>query len=165
MMTKTSSVPGKDPRDLRGRCQVCGSGDAWTFAEIGGLPIHSNILALSRPEALRVPKGDLEMRCCRDCGHVYNAAFSSRETQYSSDYENSLFFSQTYSTYASSLATELIERFDLHGKRVVEIGCGSGDFLRLLCEKGGNDGIGFDPSASAGRSVAQHPRIIPLPDY
>lgn len=90
---------------------------------------------------------------------MYNAAFSSEKTEYCLDYENSLFFSETYRTYATSLATELIERFDLHGRRIVEIGCGSGDFLKLLCEKGENDGIGFDPSALAGRSIDRHPRI------
>jgi SAM-dependent methyltransferase len=99
------------------------------------------------------------MRCCRDCGHVYNAVFRYEETEYSSDYENSLFCSETYRAYAFSLASGLIERFHLRGKRVVEIGCGSGDFLKILCEQGGNEGFGFDPSASAGRAIDRHPGI------
>jgi SAM-dependent methyltransferase len=105
------------------------------------------------------------MNCCRGCGHVYNAAFHPEETEYCSDYENSLFFSGKYAAYASSLAEGLVERFGLHGKRIVEIGCGSGDFLKLLCEKGGNEGIGFDPSAAAGGAIAGHPRITLIRDY
>src|SRR5262249_31624361 len=31
-------------------------------------------------------------------------------------------------------------------KEIVEIGCGKGEFLSLLCEQGGNRGIGYDPS-------------------
>ena len=151
--------------DSRGCCPVCGSGDVWTFVEIREVPVHSNVLLISHSEALSVPRGDLEMKCCRDCGHVYNGAFSSEDTKYCSDYENSLFFSETYRTYASSLAAELIERFDLHGRSVIEIGCGSGDFLKLLCEKGENDGIGFDPSALAGRSINSHRRINYVRDY
>jgi len=96
---------------------------------------------------------------------VYNAAFRSEETEYSSDYENSLFFSDKYRAYASSLAEGLVERFDLHGKTIIEIGCGSGDFLRLLCDKGGNRGIGFDPSAAAGSAIAGHPLITLVRDY
>jgi len=45
-----------------------------------------------------------------------------------------------------SLARRLIERHSLHGVDIIEIGCGRGDFLRLLCELGNNRGIGFDPS-------------------
>ena len=36
-------------------------------------------------------------------------------------------------------------RYDLHGKTVVDIGCGKGDFLVMLCEAGDNAGYGFDP--------------------
>jgi len=79
--------------------------------------------------------------------------------EYTQDYENSLHFSPRFQGYAESLAARLIERYDLHGKDIIEIGCGKGDFLRLLCELGGNRGVGFDPSyvpeqndnATAGR--------------
>ena len=146
-------------------CLVCSSEDVWTFVEINGVPVHANVLLSSRDEALRAPKGDLELQCCGDCGHVFNAAFEPEKIEYTSDYENSLFFSKTYRDYAASIATTLIEQFGLNGKTVVEIGCGAGDFLKLLCEQGGNDGIGFDPSALAGRSIDRHPRISFVRDY
>lgn len=140
-------------------CVVCGSGSVWTFAEMKGVPVHSNVLAAARAQALQVPTGDLEMRCCKECGHVYNAAFRPERMTYTADYENSLFVSPTYRAYAEALVADLIERFGLRGKRVVEIGCGSGEFLKLLCDQGENDGIGFDPSALAGRCIEGHPRI------
>jgi SAM-dependent methyltransferase len=61
-------------------------------------------------------------------------------------YENSLHFSPCFQSYAESLAARLIDRHDLHGQDIIEIGCGRGDFLRLLCKLGGNRGVGFDPS-------------------
>jgi SAM-dependent methyltransferase len=65
---------------------------------------------------------------------------------YTQAYENSLHFSPRFQSYAESLARRLIQQYDLHDKDMIEIGCGQGDFLRLLCQLGGNRGVGFDPS-------------------
>jgi hypothetical protein len=43
-------------------------------------------------------------------------------------------------------AARLFHTYDLRGKSIVEIGCGSADLLSLLCAAGGNRGIGYDPS-------------------
>jgi SAM-dependent methyltransferase len=83
---------------------------------------------------------------CRACGHVFNLAFNSALMEYSQAYENSLHFSPRFQRYAESLAVRLVERYDLHGKDIIEIGCGKGDFLILLCKLGDNRGIGFDRS-------------------
>jgi SAM-dependent methyltransferase len=50
----------------------------------------------------------------------------------------------TFNAFHERLARELIERFDLHGKRVVELGCGQGEFVTMLAEFGDNQGYGFD---------------------
>jgi len=42
----------------------------------------------------------------------------------------------------------LIERYNLYNKDIIEIGCGDGYFLNLLCELGTNRGVGFDPAYS-----------------
>ena len=44
------------------------------------------------------------------------------------------------------LAEQLVERHELAGKHVAEIGSGKGEFLALLCERGSCSGTGFDPS-------------------
>jgi SAM-dependent methyltransferase len=44
------------------------------------------------------------------------------------------------------LALRWIDRHGLRGKTVLEIGCGKGEFLALICELGGNTGIGIDPA-------------------
>jgi SAM-dependent methyltransferase len=66
--------------------------------------------------------------------------------EYSQDYENSLFVSPRFQKYSMELVGNLIALHDLHGKQILEIGSGQGDFLKLLCELGGNRGMGFDPS-------------------
>ena len=58
-------------------------------------------------------------------------------------------------------------RRPLHGvgrSCLIEIGCGKGDFLALLCELGNNRCVGFDPSYEPDRldtAAAQRLRIIP----
>ena len=41
---------------------------------------------------------------------------------------------------------DLVERHDLVGTDVFEIGCGQADFLRRLCVATGGRGVGIDPS-------------------
>jgi hypothetical protein len=93
-------------------------------------------------------------------------AFDPNLMEYSQDYENSLHFSPRFQVYAAGLATRLIERYSLHGKTIIEIGSGSGDFLKLLCELGDNRGIGFDPSYSPQpEDGSSTERLTFIPDF
>ncbi|GAF94206.1 unnamed protein product, partial [marine sediment metagenome] len=53
------------------------------------------------------------------------------------------------------MASRLIKRYNLYEKDIIEIGCGKGDFLLLLCELGNNRGFGFDPSYENERSNSE----------
>jgi hypothetical protein len=128
-------------------CPVCGSGLVRKVLEIKGVPVYCNVLLRTREEALRVPKGDISLAHCNCCGHVFNAAFDADLLEYTPDYENSLHWSPRFQQYAEDLAADLISRYDLRGKRIIEIACGKGDFLKLLCQPEGNRGVGFDPSS------------------
>jgi len=127
-------------------CPICDSTAVGVFLEILQIPVHCNLLWPTRDEAVRAPRGDIRLGFCGDCGHIFNVAFDPALMEYTQDYENSLHFSPRFQRYAESLVARLIERYDLHDKDIIEIGCGKGDFLRLLCALGGNRGIGFDPS-------------------
>lgn len=116
--------------------------------------MYCNVLFERRGEALAAPTGDMDLVFCRDCGHLFNAAFDPSRVTYSSAYENSLHHSPRFQAYAQAQAERLVADHDLHGKTVIEIACGQGDFLKLLCETGGNRGVGFDPSYTPGRGGA-----------
>jgi SAM-dependent methyltransferase len=62
-----------------------------------------------------------------------------------------------FQRYADDLVKRLVERYDLRQKRVMEVGCGQGDFLKSLCTAGDNTGFGFDPSYAGGN---EDPRVI-----
>ncbi|MGH7600559.1 MAG: class I SAM-dependent methyltransferase [bacterium] len=98
------------------------------------------------------PRGDIVLGFCHECAFIYNIAFDAARLRYNADYENSLHFSPRFQAYAENLASRLIRQYDLHEKDIIEIGCGKGDFLALLCKLGGNRGVGFDPSLVKGKN-------------
>jgi SAM-dependent methyltransferase len=116
------------------------------FYAVRDIPVHSCLLMPSRQEALDYPKGQLQLGFCPACGFIANVLFDPHLHEYSSRYEETQGFSPRFNAFAQSLAGRLIERYDLHGKDILEIGCGKGEFLVLLCQLGGNRGIGIDPS-------------------
>jgi SAM-dependent methyltransferase len=128
------------------QCPICDAVDIVFFLEIAQAPAHCNLLWSTREEAVRAPRGEIHLSFCQNCGHIFNPAFQPQLMEYSQDYENSLFVSPRFQKYSMELVGNLIARHDLHGKQILEIGSGQGDFLQLLCELGGNRGIGFDPS-------------------
>jgi SAM-dependent methyltransferase len=104
-------------------------------------------LERSRSEALDLPKGNIRLGFCESCGFIFNAAYDpSFHNYYSDRYESTQACSTTFNEFHRRLAVSLIDRFDLRGKTIIEIGCGQGEFLSLLCELGSNRGIGFDPA-------------------
>ena len=129
-------------------CFACGSAPGEAFFEVRQVPTHCNLLHRSQDEARRAPLADIRLVQCPDCGLIFNDRFEFQRMSYAPGYETSLHFSGTFQAYAEDLARRLVETYDLRGKHVVEIGCGRGDFLRLLCELGGNQGTGFDPSSA-----------------
>jgi SAM-dependent methyltransferase len=133
------------------RCPACRSERLEAFYRQNGIPVHSCLLLQSKQEALAFPRDDLELGLCRDCGFICNVRFDRRWMAYAPEYEDQQAFSPTFKQFARSLAGHLIERYSLRGKTVMEIGCGKGDFLRLICQLGANRGIGIDPSVDPGR--------------
>jgi SAM-dependent methyltransferase len=122
------------------------------FYEVKGVPVHSVLLMPAREIALSYPQGDMVLGFCAPCGFIANLAFDPALHEYSANYEETQGFSPTFNAFHRRLAAHLIERYDLHGKNIIEIGCGKGEFLSLLCELGGNHGVGFDPAYVSERN-------------
>jgi len=129
-------------------CPICGSKQLQVFFEMSDVPIHCNILWPRRDAAQNCPRGDIKLAFCPVCSFITNLKFEQDRLEYTEAYENPLHFSPHFRVYAQSLAEHLIERYNLHNKDIIEIGCGDGYFLKLLCELGNNRGVGFDPAYS-----------------
>jgi len=132
-------------------CPNCASEGMSVFYELEKVPGHSVLLLTTREAALTYPKGDIALGFCPACGFISNVAFDPNLHEYDSAYEATQAFSSTFNTFHRNLASYLVERYDLRDKEIIEIGCGQGEFLALLCEMGGNRGVGFDPAFDGQR--------------
>ncbi|HUZ34065.1 MAG TPA: class I SAM-dependent methyltransferase [Xanthobacteraceae bacterium] len=131
---------------MRATCPNCGSERCVGFYAVHGVPTNSCLLVSDRQQALDFQTGDIALSFCQTCGFIFNALWQPDRTVYSEQYEETQGFSPTFNTFHRRLAEELVERHQLHEKDVLEIGCGKGEFLSLICELGRNRGVGYDPS-------------------
>ena len=156
----SSSVPTTQSLRADAFCQACGTAGLTVFYEARSIPVHSCMLLESRKEALAFPKGDLRLGFCPSCGFIGNLAYDDRLQHYAPGYEEQQSFSPRFNEFSTALAARLIERYDMRGKHVVEIGCGKGDFLVEVCRLGNNSGVGIDPSYVPGRQENNRVRFI-----
>ena len=127
-------------------CPVCTTKHLKVFFEMLDVPVHCNVLWPSRDAARNCPRGDIKLAFCPVCSFITNLTFEPTGLEYTQAYENPLHFSPRFQDYARSLAARLVKRYNLYNKDIIEIGCGKGYFLTLLCELGNNRGVGFDPT-------------------
>ena len=137
-------------------CPCCYSKGMTVFHQLEKVPVNSVLNLKTRDQAVGFRRGNIALGFCESCGFISNMAFDAALIEYSAEYESTQSFSSTYSEFARRQAEQLIERHDLRGKDLLEIGCGNGEFLTLLCEMGGNRGLGFDPAYSEGRVEGSH---------
>jgi hypothetical protein len=121
------------------------------FYEVNNVPVNSVLLLSSQEDAINFQRGDISLAVCPTCGFISNLEFDPALTRYSASYEATQGYSQTFNNFHRRLAQDLIDRYELHGKSLIEIGCDKGDFLTMLCEMGNNRGVGFDPAYVPGR--------------
>jgi SAM-dependent methyltransferase len=136
------------------------------FYDIRDVPVNSVVLLSTRDAALGYPQGDIALGFCQTCGFISNVAFNQSLTEYAPGYEATQSFSPTFTAFARRLAKRLVEEYDLYDKEIIEIGCGQGEFLTLLCELGNNRGVGFDPAYVSSRNESEaQGRITFIQDF
>ncbi|MEM3088673.1 MAG: class I SAM-dependent methyltransferase [Candidatus Bathyarchaeia archaeon] len=155
----------EDVESVEHACPVCGAKKLSVFFQLSDVPVHCNVLWRSRESAINCPKGDIFLAFCPVCTYIMNLAFEPNRLEYTPAYENSLHFSSFFQNYARSLAKRLIKRYNLYGKDIIEIGCGKGYFLKLLCQLGKNNGVGFDPAYPEETDDALYGQVKFIKDF
>jgi SAM-dependent methyltransferase len=150
---------------LENYCPGCSARVKSVFYEVEDVPVHDVMLMPTPSVALNYQKGDIALGFCEHCGLIANLAFQPDLLDYSPQCEETQAFSPTFSSHDRRLALRLIERHNLHNKTILDIGCGKGDFLNLLCELGKNHGLGFDPAYAPERNGHNGNRVNFIQDY
>ena len=134
-------------------CPACANSMGRIFYKIKNVPAHSVRLVRSFDDAVTCRRGDISLAHCQSCGFIWNTAFdpSLLEYIYTDEYEATQTVSETFNKFHRTLAHKLVNRYDLKGKEVIEIGCGNGEFLQLLRELGVKGATGFDPACREAR--------------
>jgi SAM-dependent methyltransferase len=147
------------------RCPICRLRSVVPLLELGEGPVFCNVQWATQKEARETTRGPISLFSCTACGHTYNAAFDPARVAYAPGYENSQHFSAVFRQYAQRLVDRLIETYGVRGRAVVDIGCGRGDLLAMLCERGENRGFGFDPSYAGAPAGGADARFTVAREY
>jgi hypothetical protein len=150
---------------LASPCPVCASPKIIAVLEIPAVPVDTCRMWSSKTRAHSAEKAPLVLSYCANCSHVFNRTYDPKLTElarYEEEYENSQMFSPRFRQYAKEQSDRLIETYHLRRKRIVEIGGGQGDFLRILCDRGDNLGVSFGPSykPAAGDDIPAKLRFV-----
>lgn len=154
-MTADRSQFGADHPTDSARCPLCNTDveraeSVYATAPNAVCPTHCAVVCDSSDAARAWPNGSLDIIECPECRLVFNRSFDPQTQRFDRGYEESQAASGVFSAFERSLVRELIEQVGMRNKRVIEIGCGKGTFLRLLAREGANRCVGYDPAYTPG---------------
>lgn len=135
-------------------CPICFNSSLQQFITRKNVPVHQHLIYNNEFEAEKAIKGDLELKLCKHCGFLFNAAFDEDKLSYGPAYENSQYFSSIFMDHINYICNLLISK-EIHKKTIIEIGCGDGFFLKHFFSKAPTfkQAFGFDPSYKGEESL------------
>lgn len=127
-------------------CPGCGGRTLVKGLELKGQPTVLNYRFRTVAEARKVPRGDVTLRQCGGCGLVFNGTFEGARIPYDERYENRQGASPLFRAHVDALIQRLGDVPGVRGGRLLEVGCGKGEFLRRAAERLGATAEGYDTS-------------------
>lgn len=127
-------------------CPGCGSPKLSDAVVIPDQPVILNYRFDSPKASAEVPLRNVELRQCWDCGLVFNAAFEDGIVPYDTAYENRQSHSDAFAKHTRQVAKMIGAMMESECPRILELGCGKGQFLRQLVGFCQGQGVGYDTS-------------------
>ncbi len=126
-------------------CPLCDGNNFQSVFRAEGVPVNQHQLCRTEDIARNIIRGDLDFLYCENCTFIFNAAFDQNKISYNLNYDNNQMYSDTFVQHVSRICAQIPNE----ERRVVEIGCGDGEFLRRLFQSKDckyTKGLGIDPS-------------------
>ncbi len=124
-------------------CDACGQAELITFADLGEIPVLCGVHWSDAAQAAASPVGRMVLAYCPNCAYVRNGAFDPAMMVYDTTMDTNLHHSPAFREFSGQLVKHLA-RYVGAGQRVLDVGCGQGEFLRELCHETGAHGVGYD---------------------
>jgi len=131
-------------------CRLCLSNQLSECLVLEGAPRNIQRLLTEKQLPTDSPI-TLKVYQCRDCSFVQ---LSERlEDDYYDEYWMTATHSAQMREFQRAQALDFVQRFNLSGKRIIEVGCGDGNYLRYLHEAGAIP-CGIEPSGPFRQTAA-----------
>jgi 2-polyprenyl-3-methyl-5-hydroxy-6-metoxy-1,4-benzoquinol methylase len=130
------------------------------------MPSNDGVMYKSLDEAKNAVSGNIVLQFCRDCGFVFNSEFREEKVCYDENYNNNQNVSERFEKYTDELIIKLKQQFKLENKRILEIACGQGDFLKKISNTVKNvTCVGYDPSYKENSTIESCSNISIKKEY
>jgi SAM-dependent methyltransferase len=101
---------------------------------------------MSLKSALKEKSNRIALYGCNSCGFLFNALFDENDILYEPGYDNTTTASPAFRDYTVATAKRLFRAHNLKKKKILEIGCGQGFFLRQIYNFGARKIRCFEPA-------------------
>lgn len=132
------------------RCPICYQEGSQQLVYISDVPVMQNLIYEKRRESLECLKGVLDFKICNACDYAWNQQFSPDLVEYNPRYENNQLLSPRFVAHAKKISERVLSAApESERLRMVEVGCGQGDFINLLAKFAGDRlewAFGMDPA-------------------
>lgn len=136
---------------MKTTCPICGSADIEGLLTLYNIPYFENRLCESEIQARHDGCGTQSMTQCQHCGFVFNRTFDAENVIYGNGYHAERGSSTYFKQHLKNVAEQINAAVPLKGKRILEVACGTGEFLQVLAEYDPQSCVGVDPSTNEMR--------------
>lgn len=128
---------------VKNQCPVCNHSDSQAVFKNTSVAVHRLKYYSTRQQALNAPTGEMDYRFCNHCGTMWNALFDTNIIDYNQDYALERGCSFSFRKHLNAMG-DFVASVLSPNDPVIELGCGNGNFLTVLEEKGFTKLKGYD---------------------
>jgi 2-polyprenyl-3-methyl-5-hydroxy-6-metoxy-1,4-benzoquinol methylase len=144
---------------MQTKCPICQNDNLTCIYEIENAVCNDGFICKSVSNSKTITRGDIVLQYCNCCEFVVNGKFESAKVLYDDRYNNNQMLSSKFNEYIEDVIKH-IRNFNFSGGRILEIGCGNGEFLKKISDAIDNAYcMGYDPSYTENENLAKYENI------